>query len=72
MTAMRERERSGALQPIRNVRSRALVLKCVPKTSENATDRGLAQKQALAGARDVALGEQHVERRPPLHRRPRT
>lgn len=40
MTAMRERERSGELQPIRNVRSRALALKCVPKTSENATDAG--------------------------------
>jgi len=26
MTAMRERDRSGELQPIRNVRSRALVL----------------------------------------------
>ena len=39
-----------------------LVLKCVPQPREDTADGRLAQKQALACTRDVALGEQHVER----------
>ena len=39
-----------------------LVLKCMTQPREDAADGRLAQEQALARARDVTLGEQHVER----------
>jgi len=39
-----------------------LVLKCMPQPRKDATHRRLTEKQPFAGARDIALAQQHVER----------